>query len=753
MYNGCVNKNIDRSTVRYEYIDVLRTVLCIAVLLYHLELLKGGFFAVCGFLTMSGYFLTRSLDKNDLSLRRHYGKRLKAIYLPLIVTVFSTLLACKVFDIFWVTMKPEVNSVLFGYNNFYQILVNTDYFASSKDTPFLHLWYSSIVLQTELFYPLIFVSIGFISKLCSKRSKTIDPAVLSLFILTVSVIYSYISFSQKDLNAFYYGTIERLMSFFFGVFTYYLGKNMPKDEHNRTGLMKVFFFLLLAALCCLMIYFGSDTPFMAELMIIFSLAVSILISIGERLETVFLLKPFVWISSVSYEIYLIHYPMMIIAPSILNNSLTAAGTKAYMILMTVIISALLHKLLNVTRDSNPLLILLCVCLGFTTVYGGVLYALEKDHTEEMNALKQQLAIEEQELAERQQAYLSKLKEENDQWDDILIKYEDDDFAEKAASKVRVCGIGDSVMLGASPALYSVFDDFYCDAVISRPGLYVRDIMADMKQRGILDNALVIHIGSNGGLWEPQMEDISSYALANDIQIFWLTVTNDKSYSVYCNSGIREMCAAYENMHLIDWEVLSAGHPGWFVEDGIHMTAEGAYFYSGYVYDAVHSWYKEQYEKEKQAVLNAYDEDERGKISFYGGELLASLRTELYERFEKALFLSLNERLGFRKLETRLSKDLQDNSLAKTVAVLCNGYEFKDEELKRLSMILSERQLYLIFLNDPLNDIDNIPDNIHLIDLGIYYEKDPQLFHSDRMHLNDDGIKKAAYTISEKLLLY
>ena len=107
MYNGCVNKNIDRSTVRYEYIDVLRTVLCIAVLLYHLELLKGGFFAVCGFLTMSGYFLTRSLDKNDLSLRRHYGKRLKTIYLPLIVTGFSTLLACKVFDIFWVTMKPE----------------------------------------------------------------------------------------------------------------------------------------------------------------------------------------------------------------------------------------------------------------------------------------------------------------------------------------------------------------------------------------------------------------------------------------------------------------------------------------------------------------------------------------------------------------------------------------------------------------------------------------------------------------------
>jgi peptidoglycan/LPS O-acetylase OafA/YrhL len=740
-----------RSAARYEYIDLLRSLLCLGVLFYHLGLLKGGFFAVCGFLTLSGYFLTRSLDRDDLSLWVHYKKRFKAIYLPLIATVFSALLACSALDIFWVTMKPEVTSIVGGYNNYYQISVNADYFAASKDTPFLHLWYISLALQIELFYPLIFLCIKKLSKKLTNRPGVIDPAALSLLALTASVIYSYVSFSKKELTIAYYGTFERLFSFFFGAFAYFIGKNRSEEEKKtHVKQKKLFFFLLLALLLSSMFIFDGETPFMAELMILFSLAVFVLILLGECLGREALLRPFTFLSSISYEIYLVHYPLMIAAPAILKGSLTPAGTLAYTLMMTLIIAALLHKLLNVNKDSDPLLILLCVCLGFTTVYGGVLYALEKDHTEEMNALKEQLAAEEQVLEERQQAYLDKLKEENDKWDEVLSMYEDEDYAEKAAKKLRVCGIGDSTMLGGSSALYSVFDNFYCDAVISRPGLYVRDIMASMKANGILDSAVVIHIGSNGGLWEPQMYDIASYAKANGIQVFWLTVTNDNSYSVHCNGGIREMCAAYDNLHLIDWEVLSQGHPGWFIEDGIHLTWDGAYFYSRYIYDAVHSWYKDQYEKERQAVLDAHEEDEKGKVSFYGGELLASLRSGLIERFEKALFLSLEDPVSFSDLKARLLEDLGDNSLPKTVAVLTGEYFLTETEIKELSELLSGRELCLISLESPKDRGPGLPDSVHFIDLDLSYENDPSLFHSDRIHLNEAGIEKAASLIKEKL---
>ena len=129
----------------------------------------------------------------------------------------------------------------------------------------------------------------------------------------------------------------------------------------------------------------------------------------------------------------------------------------------------------------------------------------------------------------------------------------------------------------------------------------------MKANGILDRALLIHIGANGGLWDQQLGDITRYANDNGIEVFWVTVTNDKSPSVYCNDGIRQVCASNENAHLIDWEVLSSGHRDWFVSDGIHMTASGAEAYSSYIYEAVHSFFEAEFEAGRQKVLEEYDD--------------------------------------------------------------------------------------------------------------------------------------------------
>ena len=49
----------------YKYIDVLRVIACLFVLLYHLGLSKGGYLAVCTFFVMSGYFTCKSLFKNE----------------------------------------------------------------------------------------------------------------------------------------------------------------------------------------------------------------------------------------------------------------------------------------------------------------------------------------------------------------------------------------------------------------------------------------------------------------------------------------------------------------------------------------------------------------------------------------------------------------------------------------------------------------------------------------------------------------
>ncbi|MDD6467231.1 MAG: acyltransferase, partial [Erysipelotrichaceae bacterium] len=128
---------------RNQYLDKFRAILCLAVLLYHLDLLKGGYLAVCCFFALSGYLSTRSLLKKEkVDLKKHYLSRLKKIYLPLLVVVLTSIAIISLQQgIVWVSLKPETTSVLLGYNNFWQINANLDYFARHTSSPFIHLWY------------------------------------------------------------------------------------------------------------------------------------------------------------------------------------------------------------------------------------------------------------------------------------------------------------------------------------------------------------------------------------------------------------------------------------------------------------------------------------------------------------------------------------------------------------------------------------------------------------------------------------
>ena len=68
----------------YKKINIIRVFLCIAVLLYHLDILKGGYLAVCAFFVLSGFLITKSsFDKDNFSIVNYYKSRFLKLYLPL----------------------------------------------------------------------------------------------------------------------------------------------------------------------------------------------------------------------------------------------------------------------------------------------------------------------------------------------------------------------------------------------------------------------------------------------------------------------------------------------------------------------------------------------------------------------------------------------------------------------------------------------------------------------------------------------
>ena len=97
-------------------IALLRCIFCIAVLLYHTNILKGGYLAVCSFFALTGYFSVISIYKNK-SIISYYIKRVKKIYLPLLIVVALSIISIKLLHINKFNFKPEITSVLLGYNN------------------------------------------------------------------------------------------------------------------------------------------------------------------------------------------------------------------------------------------------------------------------------------------------------------------------------------------------------------------------------------------------------------------------------------------------------------------------------------------------------------------------------------------------------------------------------------------------------------------------------------------------------------
>lgn len=83
----------------YKEFDLIRILACIAILLYHLNLLKGGYLAVCTFFVLSGYLSCFSaLKKEKFSFKEYYLNKLLKIYLPLVVVVFMTLFVLSFFS-------------------------------------------------------------------------------------------------------------------------------------------------------------------------------------------------------------------------------------------------------------------------------------------------------------------------------------------------------------------------------------------------------------------------------------------------------------------------------------------------------------------------------------------------------------------------------------------------------------------------------------------------------------------------------
>ena len=327
-------------------LDFIRIASCIMVFLYHLNILKGGFLAVCTFFVLSGYLTcTSALKKSKFSIKEYYKKRFVKIYIPLVIVVALSVISIKCMkNIRWINLKQEAISVLLGYNNFWQLKANLDYFTRHVNSPFIHLWYISILIQFDLIFPIFFT---LLKKLDKKSKKNISIYIVGFSAILLTIVFIYMS-KTHNIMVVYYNTILRIFSIIYGAFLalilYKYDVKLPKKLEKNN---KIIFRLYLIILILLGIFVSSENKNYAIYMIIASLVSIRLIrySFYEKKKKRATSKDrlITFIASFTYEIYLVQYPVIFLMQNKFNNVILKDIT---ITVLTFVISYLIHILIK-----------------------------------------------------------------------------------------------------------------------------------------------------------------------------------------------------------------------------------------------------------------------------------------------------------------------------------------------------------------------------------------------------------------------
>lgn len=716
----------------YMYLDLFRILLCLFVLLYHLDIVKGGYLAVVSFFVLSGYLSIISINK--FNIKEYYKKRFIKLYIPLlVVSLISIGIICLFDNVVWINIKRETISVLLGYNNWWQISVNSDYFARASASPFIHLWYISILMQFDLVFPFIYI----ILEKLKKRVDKLIPIMVTFILGILSFIVFFIYYKQGNIASAYYNSFARCNALLFGLLLGYIHRDYkPLMLINyKESFKKILFYFYLIILIIMLLVIDPNSKLFG-ISFLFSTLISMrIIDYVSLLNGKNLL--FKYLAKASYVIYLIQYPIIFLFNYSDMNSLVKFIIIIVLILFLSNVISYGLDFYNKTKVRKIITGILCVF----SVFGVIKYVIASDPTIELGKLKDQL-IENQKLMEEQQKeYELKMQQRQDeinaQLKDLASKEENiDDYVKN----LPITFVGDSVMLGAVDNLGKTFKNSYSDAKVSRSVWAGITVVQEVKSKGILGQVIVINLGANGDCGGNCKEKLMSN-IPEDREVFWLTVTNDAE--VHFNDKIKAFAEKYPNLHIIDWEKASMGHSEYFYADGLHLPGPGRAAYAETIYNALVEFYKDKLVKEKEKVIKKGEEDRIKGFEFYGNELLINVYPFIESNYKDAKINS-NSDYKYSSLIKELKvnrNDIKENVLF----AFDESINIKKDDYKEIIDLLNDRKVYIISLDSELSKyLYNLNrDNLVVLDFSNISDS---YYSLDRIHLSKDGNRELAKLI-------
>lgn len=528
-------------------IDCFRGIAVLAVIFYHLpnSKLPGGLQGVTIFFVVSGFLMAKNTIRDEknrqFSFLHFYYKRIKRIYPFLLFSLVVSIFILGISNIRLIgNIRSELPSLIFGYNNWWQLNQGVSYFDSYFNASlFKHYWSLSVELQFYLIWPFLFIVM--------KRMRRKQVFYLIYTLIFVSILFSLFLPSAKA----YYHTVAKLFPFLLGVWGYFnritIGRFFEQNSFSKIWL------LLLASLCLILFPIFPYTLNELLISICFALLLASVDDVNIAKKTKIASTKLSFVGKISYELYLVHFPVLIALTDLFKHyhlKYLDIASLFTVFLCTLLMITFFRKGVQKMRSPKIWTAMALMIIGVSVL---VLRAPANRLTADQNQLQSLL----KENSSKASAGENQLSQEK-----------------------KILFIGDSVMLGAYQELKETFPkEALVDAKESRQITALPEILKKHKDL-VSYQQIVIGLGTNGVLTDDAIEQTMS--LLKDKKVYWVNIKAPTGWQETINATLAKLPNQYSNITMIDWYSESQNHPEFFYDDETHLNESGRTAYAKYI---------------------------------------------------------------------------------------------------------------------------------------------------------------------------
>ena len=595
------------SQTRSVPLDGMRALAIIAIIFYHLmpHVLPGGYLAVNIFFVLTGFFITASVieeygQKGKLAYKRYLARRFQRLFLPLLGMLLSVTAYITLFqrDLL-LNLRPWLLSSLGMVNNWWQISVGGSYFELFYvQSPFMHLWFLSVISQFYVIWPLIVLLLLALYK--DKRIILYTAVGLSLFsALAMAMLYV----PGEDASRVYYGTDTRLFSFMIGSSLSVvwplerLNEPVSKRTKRRLTLAGFFSYAVLGVMFSRML--DSQTLTYRGGMYLNSVIIGVGVVLtahpATSLSKMMRFKPIQWLGRRSFLLYLWYYPVIsLYQAKVVDTSVDPGQHILIQLAIMLSLSEIGYQIFEKKRwkmtsvqfwrpadtiarikasgsegstrhFSGNLAPFVGFCLLLTALTGFV--QARSGENASVQELREQIAASQSKMEAMNRDDSTRSRAVNNieglERETVLFAHGAD-----------ITFIGDSVLLSVADQLVTIFGRAVVEGAVSRQLYQTTEVIADLEKREQLHDTVVVFLGSNGTFTQTQMETFIT-EIGTSRNLFFLTTNVPRIWKDSVNEQLALAESNHSNVHILDWNAFSSGHDEWLLEDQVHPNPIGA----------------------------------------------------------------------------------------------------------------------------------------------------------------------------------